>query len=162
MKFYSIEPQAGENAQILYDRKSPPNNSVSKTWTTRGVATDGAEITFVEYEYYDKDPDGVREAYGCLYDSEHTLTANTDKADPEKLFVYTVQGDGEILYGMDFNIEDAQAIYVLTAPKGISDEALLRLTEELVAKPLSYTEAETLILHRLLADTPKATLVVLP
>lgn len=162
MKFYSIEPVTGEDARLLYEHKCPPNSSVHESWTTRGVAAGGAEITFVEYEYYDKDPDGVREAYGCSYDSEHTLTADTSKADPEKLFVYTVQKDGKILRGFDFTVEDARAIYVLSVRREIDDGTLLRLTETLCTEKQSYAEAEALILTELLQGVPSATLAVFP
>ena len=130
MRVFEIEDKTRTDVRFLYDRKCPPNSSVSRTWTTWGLAHDEAQITFVEYVFYDKDPDGVREAYGCTYDSEYSLTVNAELADPEKLFVYALSLEGEGMQGVNIDPQKARAVYVFPSPMSLTAEALLRVTEQ--------------------------------
>lgn len=135
MRWYFLESEKMDGKREIYDCKCPPNSSVSETWTTRGLESDGARIIFVEYDFYDKDPDGVREAFDCTYDSVHTLTADITAADPEKLFMYTVESDGKAVFGFNADIKNAQATYVFTEKQDFSEKSLLYVTEK--AKELS-------------------------
>ncbi|MBO5416734.1 MAG: hypothetical protein J6A83_08915 [Clostridia bacterium] len=150
MRFYLIEVAEGGNLNEIYDMRCPPNNSVSETWTTRGLEVDGAQITFLEYEFYDKDPDGVREAFDCMYDSEHTLTIDTSKADAEKLFMYTVNLDGSVLRGFDIDIDKARAVYIFVEPQDFDDERLLNVTEKAENAPASQDAVKNILRCELL------------
>ena len=146
--WYYYEPTETKNKHVTYERKCPPNNSVTETWTTVIIKNDGAEIKFSEYTFYDNDPDGVREAYGCTYDSEYSFTVDLSKNDVQKLFVYTLNNNGTITDSID--IDSARAIYIFTSPQSISDELLLRVTEE-VEKAEHYANAvENIINEKIL------------
>ena len=116
---------------MIYQRKCPPNNSVYEEWTTVGIENDGAQITFIEYDFYDKDPDGVREAYDCVYDSVYNITVDTSKIDTEKLFVYTVTKDGSLISGFDINMKNSRLITILTKPKNFDNNFLINLSNRI-------------------------------
>lgn len=128
MRWYSYVP---ENCNIIYNRKCPPNNSVYEEWTTIGLENDGSQITFVEYEFYDKDPDGVREAFDCMYDSEYKITVDISRADSSKLFAYTITKDQKLKADLDIDISDSRAIYIFTKAQNFTKELLLSITEKI-------------------------------
>lgn len=131
MRWYSFVPEDSKKCKYIYDRKCPPNNSVYEAWTTIGLENDGAQITFVEYDYYDKDPDGVREAYDCMYDSEYNITVDISKIDSNKLFAYTVTKDKDLIIGFDIDITKARVIYLFTEPQDLTKDLILKLTEQI-------------------------------
>ena len=131
MRWYSFIPENSDSCKMIYQRKCPPNNSVYECWTTVGIENDGAQITFVEYDYYDKDPDGVREAYECMYDSVYNITVDTSKIDTEKLFVYTVTKDGSLISGFDINMKNSRLIIILTEPKNFDNNFLINLSNRI-------------------------------
>ena len=131
MRWYSFIPENSDSCKMIYQRKCPPNNSVYEEWTTVGIENDGAQITFVEYDYYDKDPDGVREAYECMYDSVYNITVDTSKIDTEKLFVYTVTKDGSLISGFDINMKNSRLITILTEPKNFDNNFLINLSNRI-------------------------------
>ena len=131
MRWYSFIPENSDSCKMIYQRKCPPNNSVYECWTTVGIENDGAQITFVEYDYYDKDPDGVREAYECMYDSVYNITVDTSKIDTEKLFVYTVTKDGSLISGFDINMKNSRLITILTEPKNFDNNFLINLSNRI-------------------------------
>ncbi|MBQ8907241.1 MAG: hypothetical protein IJY71_01470 [Clostridia bacterium] len=155
MTVFTLATPEYDKGHSTYARKHPPNSSVSETWTTYGFENGGAIIRFVQYDYYDLDPDGVREAYGCLYDDIHTVTPDTSEADPEKLFAYTVTMDGKVERGLSLDLDAAAMVLVLAEPHPLTDEALLSaytaIQEAHTEKKLSLTEGEAL-LRRLLFD----------
>lgn len=148
--FYYHYPKANGEAYVRYDCKHPPNSSVSETFTTYEIVNGKAKLSFLEYDFYDLDPDGVREAYGCLYESRYTLTVDDTAYDPETLFVYTVLRDGGVQRGGKPDPDAARAIFVFSCPIESSDEALLSLTREAENLPKTAGEVETLILCTLL------------
>ena len=131
MRWYSFIPENSDSCKMIYQRKCPPNNSVYECWTTVGIENDGAQITFVEYDYYDKDPDGVREAYDCMYDSIYNITVDTSKIATEKLFVYTVTKDGSLISGFDINMKNSRLITILTEPKNFDNNFLINLSNRI-------------------------------
>ncbi|MBQ4509826.1 MAG: hypothetical protein II984_03800 [Clostridia bacterium] len=131
MRWYSYIPESLEKCQIIYNRKCPPNNSVYEEWITVGLENDGAQITFVEYEFYDKDPDGVREAYDCMYDSEYNITVDISKFDSQKLFVYTVAKDGSLITNSDIDIAKSKAIFIFTELQNGNEDILLNLLKQI-------------------------------
>ena len=131
MRWYSFIPENLDSCKMIYQRKCPPNNSVYEEWTTVGIENDGAQITFVEYDFYDKDPDGVREAYECMYDSVYNITVDTSKIDTEKLFVYTVTKDGSLISGFDINMKNSRLITILTEPKNFDNNFLINLSNRI-------------------------------
>ena len=133
MRWYSFIPENSDTCKMIYQRKCPPNNSVYECWTTVGVENDGAQITFVEYDYYDKDPDGVREAYDCMYDSEYNITVDITKSDNKKIFAYTVTKDEELILGYDIDITKTRAIYLFTEQLNLDDDLLINLTSQIEA-----------------------------
>ena len=131
MKWYSFVPENLEKCIIIYDRKCPPNNSVYEEWTTVGLENDGAQITFIEYDFYYKDPDGVREAYDCVYDSIYNITVDTSKADKQKLFALTITKDSSIIEGFDIDIKQSKVIYIFTEPYNFDNNLLLRISNQI-------------------------------
>ena len=131
MRWYSFIPENSDTCKMIYQRKCPPNNSVYEEWTTVGIENDGAQITFIEYDFYDKDPDGVREAYECMYDSVYNITVDTSKIDTEKLFVYTVTKDGSLISGFDINMKNSRLITILTEPKNFDNNFLINLSNRI-------------------------------
>lgn len=115
---------------ILYELKIPPHGSIREEWTTLGMKHGPAKILFVEYRMEDDDIDGVWEAYGMKRDSEYSFTVNADKADPDKLFVYTLYKDGSMGTGFDVDTENARAILTFPQPQNITAEQLLAVTEK--------------------------------
>jgi len=147
---YWNEPQNAEQMCILYESICPPNNSVSETWKNVGITHHDANIMFHEYSFCDKDPDGVREAYGQMYDSKYTFTVDTSQAHPEKLFVYTLYMDGGVLQGFDVDIDTARAVYIFTTPQNITGEMLQSATEHAENAPHFLGEVENVIAEELL------------
>lgn len=139
MRCYSIKSKTNESHRFIYETKCPPNSSVSETWRTVGLENDGAQLTFVEYDFYDKDPDGVREAYDCMYESEYEITVNSEMADSEKLFAYTVTNDNTVSYGFNIDMKNARTIFVVTEPLSVDDNTILSVTEKI--NVLMKTEA---------------------
>ena len=131
MRWYSFIPENSDSCKMIYQRKCPPNNSVYECWTTVGIENDGAQIIFIEYDFYDKDPDGVREAYECMYDSVYNITVDTSKIDTEKLFVYTVTKDGSLISGFDINMKNSRLIIILTEPKNFDNNFLINLSNRI-------------------------------
>lgn len=152
MRWFYLATKNSGNYKEIYERKCPPNNSVYECWTTVGIWHNGAEVTFIEYDYYDKDPDGVREAFGSTYDSEYSITANFSGADPEKLFIYTVTGDGNVTSAPTFDINTSRAVYIFIEPTNISKELLLSITEKAEDKSLTAREIEEMLRSQLLDD----------
>lgn len=151
MRWYSLEPKHSGNWEMIYNRKHPPNSSVSETWTTRGLAHDGAQILFVEYEFYDLDPDGVRAAFDCLYESVHSVSLEVHPGNSEKLFMYTIEPDGRVMRGFDVDVEKARAVLVFTQPQHFSDDVLLSVTDKIEQAP-TYDGAVNQILLQDLLD----------
>lgn len=131
MRWYSYIPESLEKCQIIYNRKCPPNNSVYEEWITVGLENDGAQITFVEYEFYDKDPDGVREAYDCMYDSEYNITVDISKFDSQKLFVYTLTKDGSLITNPDIDIAKSKAIFIFTEPQNENKTLISSISKQI-------------------------------
>ena len=140
MRYYEL---TNNKCSFIYESICPPNNSVSETWTTHGIENDGAQITFLEYEFYDKDPDGVREAYGCMYDFEYKVTINTEKADENKLFAYTVTKDKTIVRGYDIDMKSVRMVYIFTKPQEIRNEEFVLVAEKIEALKRAPNEQES-------------------
>lgn len=145
MRYYSIEPSSPGNWKIIYDRRQPPNSSVTESWLTVGLENEGARLTFLEYIFEDDDPDGVREAYGCKYKSIYRLTADTSEADAEKIFAYTLNEDGSVVRGLGFDLERARAVYLFIKPESLDDEMLVAATEKIESAPRYLGEVESII-----------------
>lgn len=158
MKWYSFVPENLEKCKIIYDRKCPPNNSVYEEWTTVGLENDGAQITFIEYDFYDKDPDGVREAYDCVYDSIYNITVDTSKADKQKLFALTITKDSSIIEGFDIDIKQSKVIYIFTEPYNFDNNLLLRISNQIEN---DSQNAKEIIEQNLLVNKNSSCLVIL-
>ena len=159
MRWYSNIPDNTENCSIIYNRKCPPNNSVYEEWITVGLVNDGAQIIFVEYDFYDKDPDGVREAYDCVYDSVYNITVDTSKVDNQKLFAYTVTKDYNVITGFDIDISKTKVVYIFTKPQNFDNNFLITVSKEIE----NYNQnAEEIITQYLSSkDNPTPYLVIL-
>ena len=142
---YWKEFQNEEQMSIPYERISPPNSSVSETWKNVGITHYDAQIMFHEYSFYDNDPDGVREAYGQMYDSEYTFTVDTSQAKEDLLFAYTLYTDGRVIQGFDIDMDTARAVYVFTKPQNITDEMLQTATEHIEQAPRYAGAVEEII-----------------
>ncbi|MBO5701061.1 MAG: hypothetical protein J6S71_01355 [Clostridia bacterium] len=148
-------PESGEDQSsgkpcIFYNNYIQPNNSVHREWITVGVEHDGAKISFVEYHSYDKDPDGVREDFGCMYDFEYSFTVDVLEADPEKLFVYTLYKDGRVSRGFDIDTDNARSVMVFVEPQNFSDAELAQVIEEAENAPRYAGAVEEIIKEKLL------------
>lgn len=159
MKWYSNIPDNTENCSIIYNRKCPPNNSVYEEWITVGLENDGAQITFIEYDFYDKDPDGVREAFDCMYDSIYNVTVDTSKADKQKLFAYTVTKENNIITGFDIDISKTKVVYIFTKPQNFDNNFLITVSKEIE----NYNQNAEEIINQYLSpkDNPPPYLVIL-
>ena len=158
MIWYSNIPDNTENCSIIYNRKCPPNNSVYEEWITVGLENDGAQITFIEYDFYDKDPDGVREAYDCVYDSIYNITVDTSKADKQKLFAYTVTKENNVITGFDIDISKTKVVYIFTEPQNFDNNLLITVSKEIESD--SQNAKET-IEQNLLANNKNSSCLVI-
>ena len=158
MRWYSFIPENSDSCKMIYQRKCPPNNSVYEEWTTVGIENDGAQITFVEYDYYDKDPDGVREAYDCMYDSKYNITVDTSKTDKQKLFALTITKDSSIIEGFDIDIKQSKVIYIFTEPYNFDNNLLLRISNQIEN---DSQNAKEIIQQNLLVNKNSSCLVIL-
>ena len=158
MKWYYFVPENSEKCKIIYDRKCPPNNSVYEEWITIGLVNDGAQIIFIEYDFYDKDPDGVREAYDCMYDSIYSITVDTSKTDKQKLFALTITKDSSIIEGFDIDIKQSKVIYIFTEPYNFDNNLLLRISNQIES---NSQNAKEIIQQNLLANKNSSCLVIL-
>lgn len=133
LSFNSGEDQEGPS--YIYESKIPPHGSIRQEWTTRGMKHGDAEIRFVEYQLEDDDLDGVWEAYGQKRESEYSFTVNAEKADPEKLFVYTLYKDGTLRTGFDIDTEAACAILTFSQPWKMSAQQVAAVAEKVKVAP---------------------------
>jgi len=127
-KIYGIE-ETEQDVCIMYDLKIPPHGGIREEWTTVGMKNGEAKILFVEYRKEDDDPDGVWEAYGMKAESVYTFTVKTEKADPGKLFVYTLYKNGSLGLGSDIDLGNAEAVLVFAEPQEIEAADLMRVAE---------------------------------
>lgn len=135
MRYYLLEGEVKGNWKNTYEQKTQPNSAVPEIWRSRSFENDGARIKFVECDYYDKDPDSVREACGCMYASVYRLTVDVDEADPEKLYVYTVETDGNVKQGFDIDMEKTRAVYIFREPRSFGNALLLAVTKKAELMP---------------------------
>jgi len=147
---FIVKSDSVSNCDEVYDRKHPPNSSVSETWTTYGLEYDGATVCFVEYDYYDLDPDGVRDAFDCKYDSVHTLTVNVSESDRNRFFMYTLYMDDSVVFGFDIDTEHARSIFVFSQPHEPDNEQLKLITQMVESKSASRKKIEDLIYRNIL------------
>ena len=123
-KIYGIDEEE-KDVCIMYDLNIPPHGGIRREWTTVGMKNGASKILFVEYSMEDDDPDGVWEAYGMKAESEYSFTVNGEKADPDKLFVYTLYNDGSLGVGFDIDTQKAEAIFVFAEPQVLKAEDLM-------------------------------------
>lgn len=135
---------------VFYEHRIPPHGSIREEWVTIGMKNGSARISFVEYTKEDDDIDGVRAAYGILADSVYTFTAHADKADPEKLFVYTLYQDGQL--STDFNMDTNKAVAILVFPtrQNITAQGLLSVREKVKEAPGYQGVKEEIVIRDLL------------
>lgn len=140
-----VEPENPEKGEIYYSSKYPPNSSVDESFITIGVVKGEAKILFEKYDMVDKDPDGVREAYGCLYDPIHTFTVDESAADPAVIFAYTLTKAGDVKQGLPLDLDAARSIFLFTEPHEVTAETLLFVTEKAESFSLDVHAMEELI-----------------
>lgn len=136
---------------IVYNSKIPPHGSIRREWITYGMKHADAMICFVEYRLEDDDIDGVWEAYGMKRESEYSFTVDAQKADPEKLFVYTLYEDGSLQTGFDIDTDKALAILVFPTPQNITAAQLAAVAQRITAIPWQKSaEADEILLTDIL------------
>lgn len=134
----------------FYASHIPPHGSIRREWTYRGMNHGAAQICFTEYQLEDDDPDGVWEAYGQKRESEYTFTMDTERADPEKLFVYALYQDGTLHTGFAIDTEAARAILTFPQPQNITAEQLAAVAEKVKNAPRNSGEVERIVAGDLL------------
>lgn len=135
---------------IIYNLNIPPHGGIRREWTTWGMKHGTAKILFVEYRMEDDDPDGVWEAFGMKADSEYSFTVDAEKADPEKLFVYTLYKDGSLGVGFDIDTDTARAILVFPYPQNITAEQLSDVAKKAENAPRVPGAVEKIVIEDLL------------
>ena len=104
----------------------------------------------MEYQLEDDDLDGVWEAYGQKRESEYSFTVNAEKADPEKLFVYTLYKDGTLRTGFDIDTEAACAILTFSQPWTMTAEQMIAVAQKVKDAPRYAGEVEKIVIEDLL------------
>ena len=148
-KTYGIDEEE-KDVCIMYDWNVPPHGGIRREWTTVGMKNGASKILFVEYSMEDDDPDGVWEAYGMKAESEYSFTVNGEKADPDKLFVYTLYKDGKLGVGFDIDTDTARAILVFSIPQNITAEQLLHVAKKAEDAPRDLEAVKQFIVENLL------------
>ena len=72
------------------------------------------------------------------------------KADPEKLFVYTLYQDGSLGSGFDIDTGKGRAILVFAKPQNITAEQLLTVAEKAENAPWVQGAVEKIVIDDLL------------
>lgn len=132
---YAYIPKESQTLERVYDRKSKSNTSVSENWITLGIRKNGAQITFVEYDFYDLDPDGVRDAYDCMYDSVHEIDIDTTQMGNVGFTLYALYGDGRVERNADIDMKSARSVFAFTDPISLTNDEIIALTESLEGAP---------------------------
>ena len=148
-KIYGIDEEE-KDVCIMYDLNIPPHGGIRREWTTVGMKNGASKILFVEYCMEDDDPDGVWEAYGMKAESEYSFTVNGEKADPDKLFVYTLYNDGSLGVGFDIDTDTARAILVFPIPQNITAEQLLAVAKKAEDAPRDLGAVKQIVIDDLL------------
>ena len=148
-KTYGIDEEE-KDVCIMYDWNVPPHGSIRREWTTVGMKNGASKILFVEYSMEDDDPDGVWEAYGMKAESEYSFTVNGEKADPDKLFVYTLYNDGSLGVGFDIDTDTARAILVFPIHQNITAEQLLAVAKKAEDAPRDLEAVKQFVVENLL------------
>lgn len=148
-KLYDPE-NCPEDLGIFWELKIPPHGGIRREWTTIGMKHDGAAISYVEYRLEDDDPDGVWEAYGMKRDSEYSFTVHAENADPEKLFVYTLDKDGTLHTGFDIDPSKAGVILTFARKQDISAAQLADVWEKVKQAPRVQGAVEGIVIRDLL------------
>ena len=118
-------------------------------------------VFYLGYDFYDKDPDGVREAYDCMYDSVHTYTLTTEKFDSEKLHLYMFKTDNTAFKyvqesdcqdAIQINLQDVKAVFVFLNSKEPLLDNLVNVANKIISKNPTYNEAHNIINTTLKSD----------
>lgn len=160
--WYSVNPTDAAKGGIYYNRRSKPNSSVDEEWITYGVIKGDAKLLFEEYHFSDNDPDGVREAYGCMYETVNTFTMDASAADPAHFFVYTLQADATVSEGLAPNLDTARMIFVFTEPRTLATEKLLFVAQAIESKAVDWEQMSAFLQKELLDGEDTPCLVVFP